>query len=552
MPSSSLPPPAADVVPRFSIKDPDVWLKAVAWVTIVGCALQILTFSFGRDQSIYAVVGDGVLHGEVPYRDLWDFKPPGIFFLYALAQALFGKNMMAPRLLEVLAFFGCVAVMRRIATAVFDNKTVGLVGAAVALLIHAQLEFWHTGQPESFGALFTLLGVMLTVEPNARKSSRCYWIGVTFGCAALLKPPLGGGVLVCLAFLTQRERLLVNKPWQALRPALWVGLGFAVPLLLCLAWFWAKGGVEAMYWTLGRFTPGYTTLGWEGRRASDMLYHAIEEAFFKFSALAAAGVIAAAAMTPLYHREREALFLLLGVITMHVAGIAMQGKFFAYHYGATLPLIALIAGVGLYKLWRRCIGGGLGGALAFFSFVAVAVPMRYAVRDLPQFFWERSWIRMQYLLRMAPYDSRERMDEELAVVADYNLAADRQVARDVRARTRPDQKVYVWGFEPAIYWLSDRAPSSRFIYNVPQRSPWEADYARRELLQDLKDAPPSVVVVQMRDVFPNVVGDALDSNDSLPNFPELQRWLDARYTVARRIEDFDVYTLNVGINAAAP
>src|SRR5688500_8830408 len=102
MPSSSLPP-AAEVVPRWAVRDPDLWLKGVAWTTVIVSALLILTFSFGRDQSIYAVVGSGILEGEVPYAARWDFKPPGIFFIYALGELLFGKNMMAVRLLEALS-----------------------------------------------------------------------------------------------------------------------------------------------------------------------------------------------------------------------------------------------------------------------------------------------------------------------------------------------------------------------------------------------------------------------------------------------------------------
>jgi hypothetical protein len=548
MPSSSpsLPPPAAEVVPRLAVRDPDLWLKAVAWVTIVVSALLILTFSFGRDQGIYAVVGDGILHGEVPYRHLWDFKPPGIFFIYALGELLFGKNMMALRLLEALSLFGCVALMRKISFTLFENRTIGLVGGALSALIHVEMDFWHTGQPETFGAFFTLLGLMLTLEETPRRARLAFYVGLTFGVAALLKPPLGGGALVCAAYLAQNERVRQPSggPLVALRPLLWLGLGGALPALACIAWFALRGGLHDFYWTMAQFTPGYTTLSWEGRRASDMLYYAIEEAFFKFSALAAAGVISAIAIAPLGRREREGLFLVLGVIAIHVAGIAMQGKFFAYHYGATLPLISLLGGLGLYKLWRKCLLGGIGGPLAFFSFVAVAVPMRYAVRDLPQFVWERSWIRLQYLLRMAPYDSREAMDQQLSYVADYDLLADRQVAREVRARTRRDDKVYVWGFEPAIYWLSGREPASRFIYNVAQRSPWEMQYARRELLADLARNKPALVVVQSRDVFPSVTGDALDSRDSLPGFPELQRLIDSQYTFSKKVEDFDLYTRN--------
>ena len=86
MGTSSVRPQAAEVVPRLQLRDPDLWLSWIAWAVIAFCSIQILTFSYGRDQGIYAVVGDGVLHGKMPYRDLWDFKPPGIFLVYALAQ----------------------------------------------------------------------------------------------------------------------------------------------------------------------------------------------------------------------------------------------------------------------------------------------------------------------------------------------------------------------------------------------------------------------------------------------------------------------------------
>ena len=107
MPGSSVPP-AAEVVPRLHVRDPDAWLRLACWIVVGLSALQILVFSFGRDQGIYALVGEGLLHGKLPYRDLWDFKPPGIFFVYALAQGVFGKTMLAPRLLEVCALIGLV------------------------------------------------------------------------------------------------------------------------------------------------------------------------------------------------------------------------------------------------------------------------------------------------------------------------------------------------------------------------------------------------------------------------------------------------------------
>jgi hypothetical protein len=272
-----------------------------------------------------------------------------------------------------------------------------------------------------------------------------------------------------------------------------------------------------------------------------MFYHALLEAFFKFSALGTAGFIAAITISPMHHREREGLFLVLGVIALHVTGIAMQGKFFQYHYGATLPLVMFVAGLGLYKLWRRCLGGGVGGALAFAAFVGVCIAMRQAIGDLPQDFWERSAIRYRYLFRMAPYERRETLDQELGYVADYNLAADRSVALELRSRTRAGAPIFVWGFEPVVYWLAERPPASRFIYDVPQRSSWERARARFDLLRDLRAHPPAAIVVQRNDVFPVVTGNTLDSRGELPNFRELKTLVDEGYELTTTIEDFEIY-----------
>src|SRR3954464_9636902 len=122
----------------------DTWLCRIAWAVVALSALQILLFGFGRDQGIYAVVGDAMLDGKMPYRDVWDFKPPGIFFVFAFAEALFGKAMASIRLVEVAGLLAMVLAFRGLGRTLFDSSTTGLLGAALAVLIHAELEFWHT------------------------------------------------------------------------------------------------------------------------------------------------------------------------------------------------------------------------------------------------------------------------------------------------------------------------------------------------------------------------------------------------------------------------
>ena len=135
-----------------------------------------------------------------------------------------------------------------------------------------------------------------------------------------------------------------------------------------------------------------------------------------------------------------------------------------------------------------------GGVVAYVSFIFVAASMRIAVRDLGSF-WERSTTRTGYLLRLGPIHNREILDRELYRVADYNLDANRQVGMEIARRTKPGTPILVWGFEPGIYWLADRPPSTRYIYDVAQRVAWSQAHARAEMLSDLEKKPPQWIVV---------------------------------------------------------
>ena len=443
---------------------------------------------------------------------------------------------------EVAGLVGMVFGFMRLTETFFGVRRVGVVGGAVAALIHAQLEFWHSGQPETFGGFLTVWALVLTASEGKRSRRLWRWlaIGALFGGAFLLKPPLGGGALACAAFLA-RDQWAREAKWRAaVLPFVVVGLGSLLPLALCGLWFKSRGAWDALSWTLFEFTPGYTKLGWTNRSAPEMFYWGLEELFFRFSAVGAFGFIAAIVIRPMHEHERRGVFLVLGVMAIHLAGIAMQGKFFQYHYAATLPLLALLGGLGLYKLWRRTLAAGLSGVLAFVGFVLVAGSMRIAVRDLGSF-WDRAVLRTGYLLRTGPIRSRELLDKELYRVADYNLDANRLVALEVTRRTPPGAKIFVWGFEPGIYWMADRPPATRYVYDVAQRVSWGRERAQRELMADLAKNPPALVVVQHGDRFSWVTGDDFDSAEALPHFHDLARLVERDFQLVTTIEDFDVY-----------
>jgi hypothetical protein len=560
--SSSPPPAPSELVARSRNAElGDHALTAACLLVIVFCLGQILTFGYGRDQGIYAMVGRAILEGQMPYRDAWDFKPPGIFLVYAASRALFGAAQGGIRIVECLGLIAMVAAMARFCRDAWGDSRIGLVAGAIAVLVHAQLDFWHTAQPESFGGMVTVFALVAlgpdalrgldkgerptSDPPNRETLKRWALSGALFGFAGLLKPPLAGGGAVIAAAIAYRtfqghhapKAPLGNALRAALRPIVTVAVGGVAPLLLCALWFLAKGALGSLWDVLFVFTPHYTALSWVGETLGGMVYWGFTEWLTGYSSVPTVGLFLFFILQP-RPKQRFSSVVIGALIALHIAGVVMQGKFFPYHYGATWPLTALLAGLGFFRVWERLRRFGLAGAFVFVTASSSVALGRTATHDVEGSFRERCRKRIE-LFSAHPRD--QAAIDKLASVADVNAGANRAVAAFLREQVPRDRSVFVWGFEPVIYDLAERKTASRYLYDVPQRVSWAKAKERATLMRDLEKSPPAAIVVEHRDVFPMVTGDAIDSADTLHDFAELREYLNNRYHVAISIEDFDVF-----------
>ncbi|MCW7493203.1 glycosyltransferase family 39 protein [Leptospira sp. 2 VSF19] len=54
------------------------------------------------DEITYSLIGEGWLQGKLPFRDLWDIKPIGIYLVYAIIHGLLGFSIFAIRVSTLL------------------------------------------------------------------------------------------------------------------------------------------------------------------------------------------------------------------------------------------------------------------------------------------------------------------------------------------------------------------------------------------------------------------------------------------------------------------
>jgi hypothetical protein len=79
--------------------------------TIIGRGFMALAPHPNGDAQLFAYIGFQWLHGYIPYVDIWDNKPPGIFAVNALVFLLFPKNFTVLAWQEGLFNLGCIGTV---------------------------------------------------------------------------------------------------------------------------------------------------------------------------------------------------------------------------------------------------------------------------------------------------------------------------------------------------------------------------------------------------------------------------------------------------------
>jgi hypothetical protein len=508
-------------------------LLIVAAAVAAFCLAQLLHFGYGRDQGIYAAVGRAMLDGGAPYRDAWDFKPPGIFFVYFIA-GLIDSGAWAIRVIEAVALASLVLPCLYIGREATGTARAGMLSAAVAIVTHVSLEFWHTGQPEGFGGVLVIWGLALSLAAERAPWRRLSWImsGVLFGAAAVLKPTMAPAALAPLLTLSPGHAR--QGRWRsAAEVALLLMLGGLVAPAATAAYFIGVGAWRDAVDALLGFAPKYVALSWAGTGVVAVTIAAATKWLTGFGYLYGLGLLVGCAQS--LRHPNPATRRVLAATALLLPGVVAQAKFFGYHFGSVLLLSSVIAGWGYWQVWAA-LRHRRSGVLAY------AVVLLWLVWTVPspdlEPFRVRSALRLVALMQP---EERQQISRRLYSVADFDAGENARVAERILNATPPTARIHVWGLTPNLYLLTGRRPASRYVYNLAQRSSWSRESSRRELMTSLLSSPPDLIVVEHGDRVRHITGADLDSAEELAGFTSLQQLLSDRYQPTHRGSEFDIH-----------
>jgi hypothetical protein len=218
-----------------------------------------------------------------------------------------------------------------------------------------------------------------------------------------------------------------------------------------------------------------------------------------------------------------------------ILSLVFQGKYFQYHY---LPLIAplLILSFGAvsliikkrFRFVRLVKYSFIMAALALSTYIFVSSYLSY--------------VKPALSLTTGKIPLKEHYKNfDKYTIADFSLSAGMDTAAFISGNTNPNDEIYIWGFEPLVYVLSDRKCTSRFIYNVPLFWPWAVDEYKTEFMTAMHKKKPKYFLVLRNDELPWVTGVYDDSEKALKKYSELNLFVEQHYVYDREIEDFVIY-----------
>jgi len=429
------------------------------------------------DEAVYLIVAKQILKGAVPYLDVWDHKPPMVFWLYAFIMKLFGTRNFIPINIVTLLFNLVSTLMVFKITKLFTNrKTAGLTAVIYPILSNFLLcRDAVNPNTEIYMTPFSLCAVYFAVKglQSGRKISFLL-SGLAVGIASAFKQP-SGIVLIPLSC-----GLIVfnfkDKKWKHIFYSityLWLGC-FMVWFFIGL-YFFSKNALWEFWFQVFEFNFLYSR---SIPKSSIILgvfrnYLPYIKAYPLFFVPYLSSLVFSIVYLFLPRRDFNKKCVLVFILLWHVCDIlaVSTGGLFYYHYFVQwVPSLIIVTFVPVtfafdiifkkHKTAVKIIGLIYCVLFLIKMFIPAGIarptdlvideyrtPVQYAK-------YAKSWAKsIGPKFYRFPYYRKPKL-----VWGQMNLV------KMIQSYVKPDQSVFVWGFVPDIYLLVNRNPASRFLY----------------------------------------------------------------------------------------
>lgn len=430
-----------------------------------------------RDGGAFNYIGRLILEGKLPYVDVWDSKPPGIFYLNAFALWLGRNTRWGIWLVEFVFLFGAACVGYKL------MKTLWQPGAAI---IGTIIWLWGLNGvlsggnfTEEYPLLFNFLAIYAFWNSIQKPKKVIYDLAIGFTLAlSFLFRANNIGIQVSI-ILTWLVVLIASKKFLLLFQKLsMICIGTLVVLAVICVYFLLNGTLIAMFEASIVYNFYYG-----GREGLHLWRSSIVRGFSDLDGTAWVAligyIIVAWRMVKgimVRHLEEMTLFLFIGwPIEMILSGVSGRG--YGHYFISWLPIVSLLSGLAfsfaLIKIFKSWIGE------LFCKRTGIVLWM--LIIALMMIFW-KDWVVYK--------------DSFYKVVFDRGsgIEAVHPVAQYIHENTDSHDTVLIWGGQAGLNFMADRDSPTAYIFYPGYTTSPIASKAEEIFLYDITTRPPVLIV----------------------------------------------------------
>lgn len=401
------------------------------------------------DEGVYLVLGQAIRHGLTLYSQIYDNKPPAIYYFAAIAQTVFGFRLLLMLWMIPTCFFFYKLTLHYLS----------LKMAKVALLLFVILTSipvieGHIANAEIFMLLPTILGFLLFEK-------HIFWSGLFLGLAFLFKVPVAIEFffLFCFSFI-------ILKKYKDLKSLFMFGISFFIPVIITVIYYWLNDALLPYLSSAFLQNFGYLSSWSTGSQNSSpassglplrLILMLLSWVFFYFQ----------------FNKKNIAkkLLFLSGWFTACLFGVLLSTRPYPHYLIQILPPLILII---LYtkKFWLNTI-------------ILITI-LIYSILHYKFYFYAT----VSYYQNFIQYILKQKSTESYRQYFGQNVNYFYQISSYIDSNSRPDDTIFVWSDDPYIYPLSNRLPSTKYItaYHI-------LDYkGYNSTINQLKTKLPKIIV----------------------------------------------------------
>jgi hypothetical protein len=205
--------------------------------------LPAIPFLLSGDQTFFWTDAQRMLYGEQPYRDFFQFTPPGTDLVYFSLFKVFGPRIWVTNAVVLLLGLSLCWVCFSIARQMMDRHLALLATLLFLTLIYARL---LNATHHWFSVLAILLAARIAISKTS--ATTIFAVGALLGLASFFTQTHGAAAMLAFSIFLLWERYRGRESWRGLlRYQFLLVLGFAIVLLTLSGYFLAAIGVKQLW-----------------------------------------------------------------------------------------------------------------------------------------------------------------------------------------------------------------------------------------------------------------------------------------------------------------